>query len=208
MSKAKRATQLGPPEAAIAVIRSFGGIVRTKDALALGIHPRTLYELRDSSRLEQLSRGLYRLADLDPLSNPDLVTVSVKIPQGVLCLISALDWHGLTTQIPHEVYVALPRGVTTPRLDYPPVRIFRFGGGVYEQGIETHSLDGVEIRVYNREKTLADCFAHRNKIGIDVCIEAIREYRRQGKINATALSRYGKLCRVHRIMRPYLEAIL
>lgn len=208
MSTEKRTSQLGPTEAAIAMIRSFGGMVRTKDALALGIHPRTLYELRDSSRLELLSRGLYRLADLEPLSNPDLVTVSAKIPQGVLCLISALDWHGLTTQIPHEVYIALPRGVTTPRLDYPPIRIFRFGADVYQQGIETHSLDGVDIRVYSREKTLADCFTHRNKIGMDVCLEAIREYRRQGKIDAVALSRYAKRCRVHRIMQPYLEAIL
>jgi predicted transcriptional regulator of viral defense system len=177
-------------------------------ALRAGIPRRTLYALRDAGLTEQLSRGLYRLADAPPLGNPDLVAVAAKVPKGVICLLSALAFHELTTQVPHEVHIAIPRNAETPRLDYPPVRSFHFSGGAFSKGIETHRLDGVPVRVYSREKTLADCFKYRNKMGLDTALEALRFYKLQGRVSAEALLRYAAVCRVTRVMRPYLEAIL
>jgi len=178
------------------------------DALRAGIHRRTLYQLRDAGTIEPLSRGLYRLADAPPLGNPDLVTVALRVPKGVVCLVSALAFHDLTSQVPHEVFVAIPRGSEPPRVDYPPVRVFRFSPAPFVAGSETHRLDGVPVRIYSREKTLADCFKYRNTIGLDTAIEAVRLYRQQGRVNVTRLLEFAKICRVERIIRPYLEALL
>ncbi len=197
-----------PISIALNAFRATGGMLRTRDALNAGIHPRTLYELRDSGRIEQLSRGLFRIAEAPSLGNPDLVTVALKIPDGVLCLISALAWHELTTQIPHEIYVAIPRGAEPPRLNYPPVRHFWFSGKAYSEGIETQNVDGVPLHVYCREKTIADCFKHRNRIGLDTVLEALKAYRQQGRINTESLLHYAEICRVKRVIQPYLEAVL
>lgn len=197
-----------PISVALDHFRAHGGMLRTRDALEAGIHPRTLYALRDSGRIELLSRGLYRLADAPALGNPDLVTVAHKIPNGVLCLISALAWHELTTQIPHEVCVAIPRGAEPPRLSYPPMRHFWFSGHAYSEGIEAHKVDGVPVRIYSREKTLADCFKHRNRIGLDTVLEALTTYRQQGRVNIESLLHYAEICRVNRVIQPYLEAVL
>jgi predicted transcriptional regulator of viral defense system len=185
-----------------------GGVLRTKDALHLGIHPETLYRLRDSGELARLERGLYRLSDLPPLGNPDLITVSMKVPSGVVCLISALAIHELTTQIPHEVYLALPRGAEPPRLDHPPIRVFWFTKRVFEFGLEAHKLDGTQIRIYSPEKTIADCFKYRHKIGTDTAREALKLYLERRKKNLEALLEAAEVCRVSRVMRPYLEALL
>ncbi len=183
-------------------------MLRTRDALRAGIHPRTLYELRDSGQIEQLSRGLFRLVDSPSPSHPDLLTIAMKITNGVLCLISALAWHELTTQIPHEIYVAIPRGAEAPRIDYPPVRHYWFSGKAYSEGIEIHTIDGVPLRVYSREKTLADCFKHRNRIGLDTVLESLKTYRQQGPVNTEMLLHYAEICRVRSVITPYLEAIL
>ncbi len=190
------------------IFRRHGSVLRMTDALNAGIHRRTLYAMRDQGVVEQMSRGLYRLADAPPLGNPDLVAVALKVPRGVICLISALAYHELTTQIPHEVYVAVPRQSEPPRIDYPPVRPFRFDPRAYAEGIETHTLDKVKVRIYSREKTLADCFKYRNKLGLDTAVEALRRYREQGKIERAALLRAAEACRVGKVMRPYLEAVL
>src|SRR4030043_1148195 len=145
-------------EKAKRIFRNRGGMLKTGEALDAGIPPRTLYEMQRSGILEQLTRGLYRLADLPPLGNPDLVSVSLKIPSGVICLISALAYHEITTQVPHEVYVALERGTEPPRLGHPPVRIFWFSGQVFTLGIQTYKIDGVPVRIYSPEKTIVDCF--------------------------------------------------
>jgi len=195
-------------ERAIIVFRNGGGVLRTAEALEAGVHPGTLYAMRDRGILERVSRGVYRLAEGMPLWNPDLVTVAARIPSGVICLISALSFHELTTQIPHEVYVALPKGAEEPRLSYPPVRTFRFSGRAFTEGIETHDLDGVQIRIYGREKTLADCFKFRNRIGLDVAVEALRFYFEQGKVDLDGLLRLASVCRVAKVMRPYIEAML
>ena len=208
MNIANPQNETRPITRALSAFRAAGGTLRTRDALAVGIHPRTLYELRDSGRVEQLSRGLFRLAEAPPLGNPDLVTVALKIPDGVLCLISALDWYELTTQVPHEIYVAIPRGAEAPRLHYPPVRHFWFSGRAYSDGIEMQHVDGVRIRVYCREKTIADCFKHRHRIGLDTVLEALKAYRQQGSVNIESLLHYAEICRVKRVIQPYLEAVL
>lgn len=200
--------QMRGAEQAKGVFRRHGGVLSTSKAIRLGVHPRVLYGLRDSRALEPLGRGLYRLSELSPLDHPDLVTVALKIPTGVLCLISALSFHELTTEIPHEVHVALSRGSERPRLLHPPVRFFWFGEHTFEKGVETHKLDGFPVRIYSVEKTLADCFKFRNKIGLDTCIEALKLYRERRRLRIADLMAFARLCRVERVMRPYLEALL
>ena len=193
---------------AATIFENNSGILRTAQALKAGIHPKTLYAMRDSGVLELISRGVFRLSDSPPLSNPDLVTVAARVPSGVICLISALSFHEITTQIPHDVHVALPRGAEEPRLDYPPIRTYRFTGEAFTAGVDAYDLDGVSISIYSPEKTLADCFKFRNKVGLDTVVEAIRFYRERRSIKVDDLMRYAKICRVNRVMRPYLEAIL
>jgi predicted transcriptional regulator of viral defense system len=162
--------------------------------------------MRDAGALERLATGLYRLSDLPPLSEPDLATVAKRIPQGVICLISALAYHELTTQVPHLVHLALPRNARRPVLAFPPVQVYRFSRTAFEAGIETHVIDSVPIRVYCPEKTLADCFKYRNKIGLDVAIEALRAYRSRRGARLQAVLEFARTCRVEKIARPYLEA--
>jgi predicted transcriptional regulator of viral defense system len=164
--------------------------------------------MRDSGALEVVSRGVYRLADGSLLGNPDLVTVATRVPGGVICLISALAFHELTTQIPHEVHVALPRGAEEPRVDHPPIKTYRFTGEAFTEGVETHELDSVNVLIYGPEKTLADCFKFRNRIGLDTAVEAVRFYRERRVIKVDDLMRYAGFCRVTKIIQPYLEAIL
>ena len=194
-------------ERAAKVFRQHGETLSMTGALRAGIHRRTLYAMRDAGTIEQLSRGLYRLVGAPALGNPDLVIVAVKVPKGVICLISALAYHHLTTQIPHEVYVAIPRDSEPPRLDYPPIRAFRFSSRAFSEGVETHSVDGTPVRIYSREKTLADCFKYRNKLGMDTVLEALRLSKRQGRVSTDRLLRYAEVCRVKKVMQPYLEAV-
>jgi predicted transcriptional regulator of viral defense system len=193
---------------AVVSFRANGGMLRMTEALHAGIHRNTLSVMLKTGTIERLSRGLYRLTDVLPLGNPDLVTVAQKAPQSVICLISALAYHELTTQIPHEVYIAISRNSEPPRLDYPPVRVFRISGKAFSEGIENQSVDGVKVRIYSREKTLADSFKYRKKIGLDTVLEAIRLYKQSRRTNIETLMRYAEICRVTKVMRPYLEAVL
>jgi len=195
-------------ERAQKIFRDRGGVLKTGEALSAGIHPRTLYEMQRMGIVEKLTRGLYRLTGLPPLGNPDLVSVSMKIPNGVVCLISALAYHEITTQVPHEVYVALERGAEAPRLAHPPIRIFWFSRQAFTHGIETHRIDGVPVRIYSPEKTIADCFKYRNKIGLDTAIEALKLYREKKRFKSEDLLRVARICRVEKVIRPYLEALL
>ncbi len=189
------------------IFRENGGQLRMNEAIKRGISRYMLYKLKDKGIIEQISRGVYRLKDLPPISNPDLVTVSLRFPNSVICLISALAFHGITTQIPHSVSVAIPRGSRPPSLDYPPVQPHQFSGNAYSTGIETLLIDEVPIKIYSMEKTLADCFKFRNKIGMDIVLEAFKLYRERKKTDLTKLIKYGKICRVNRVMMPYLEAL-
>lgn len=190
------------------LLHSQTGAFRTGEALKAGLHPRTLYMMRDQKIIEKLGRGIYRFSDMPSLRNPDLATVAMKVPKGVICLISALSYHELTTEIPHEIYLALSRGAEPPRLDYPPLRIFWFSGSAFTEGIEQHNVDGIPVKVYSPEKTLADCFKYRNKIGLDVVLEALKFYRQKKRFQADDLMHFARICRVEKIMRPYLEATL
>jgi predicted transcriptional regulator of viral defense system len=189
-------------------LRSHGSAFSTGEAIKAGVHPRTLYSLRDQGVLERLGRGMYRFADMPAMGNPDLATAALKVPKGVICLISALSWHEMTSEIPHEIYLALPRGSEPPRLAYPPIRIFWFQGHAFEEGVEEHDMDGIRVRIYTPEKTLADCFKYRNKIGLDVFLEALKLYRQRKRFKADMLVHFARICRVEKVMRPYLEATL
>ena len=195
-------------ESAKRIFRRHDGILKTGEALDEGIHRRTLYTMRDTGILERLERGLYRLADLPPLSNPDLVTVARKIPQAVICLISALHFYNITTQIPHTVSIAVNRGTEPPRLDFPPIQIYWFSGEAFTAGVEKQSIDNTMIQVYSAEKTLADCFKYRNKIGMETVLEAFDLYRERKQHNPRKLIQFARICRVEKIMRPYLESYL
>ena len=188
------------------IFRKHGGQLRMSEAIEQGITRYMLYSLRDRGVIEQVSRGIYRLVDLPPISNPDLVTVSLRFPNAVICLVSALAYHDITTQIPHVVFVAVSRDSRMPSLDHPPIQAHRFSIEAYKSGIEEHLIDGVPVKVYNPEKTLADCFKFRNKIGMDVALEALKLYKTRKKFNLGELLRYAKICRVEKVMRPYLEA--
>lgn len=190
------------------IISQDGGVIRTSDAIRAGIHPRTLYALRDKGVLELLSRGVYRLTDQEGVADPDLIIVASRIPHAVICLISALSFHEITTQIPHAIAIALPKGAETPRLNYPPLSIHRFSEEALKQGVENHQINGIKVKVFNAEKTLADCFKFRNKIGMDIVLEALKLYRSKGSFNTEKLLSYARICRVENVMRPYLEVML
>jgi len=190
------------------LIEHRGGIIRTAEAMRIGIHPRVFYELRDNGILEQISRGAYRLAEQKPLTDVDLVTVAMRIPRAVVCLVSALAFHRITTQVPHAVSIALEKGAESPRMDYPPVSVHRFSGESLTAGVEDHLIDGVTVHIYSKEKTLADCFKFRNKVGMDIVLEALKLYRDQGAFDISKLLEYARICRVERTMKPYLEAML
>ena len=200
------------PEAvrkAESIFREHSGVLRTKEAIKFGIHPRTLYAMRDAGLVERLGWGKYRLASMPPLGNPDLVSVAAAAPRAVLCLISALSFHEITTQVPHEVHLALERQkAKRPKITYPPIKVFWYSSRAFHEGVESHDIDGVAVRVYCPEKTVADCFKFRNKIGTDVAIEALRLCRQRKRSRVDKLLHYARICRVERIMKPYLEAML
>lgn len=202
----KKNNRTSARDKAAQLIRQRGGIIRTSDALQSGIHPRTLYQLRDTGALEQISRGVYRLAEMEAVSNPDFVVVATRIPNAVICLISALSFHEITTQIPHEVSVAIPKDSKPPMIDYPPVQFHKFSKEPFQAGIEEHQIDGVVIKVYSPEKTLADCFKFRNKIGMDIVLEALKLYKSRMEFDHKKILEYAKICRVDKIVLPYLEA--
>ncbi|MFB6232300.1 MAG: type IV toxin-antitoxin system AbiEi family antitoxin domain-containing protein [Salinibacter sp.] len=191
---------------ALSVFREHGGLLRTSEARELGIHPRTLYHLRDSGQLDRLSRGLYRVADLPPLSYPDLTVVAARSNPARICLISALDFHDLTTEVPHAVDVALPGNRRPPTLDHPPIRVFRMSGGALTEGVEHHEIDGVDVKIFGPAKTVADCFKFRNRTGLDTALEGLRTYLEKAPGQTEDLMHYARICRVESVLRPYVEA--
>lgn len=190
------------------VFRKHGGIIRTAEALKEGIHPRILYFMRDNKEVDVLCRGTYRLTELEPIGYQDIVTVASKVKPGVICLISALAYHEITTQIPHEVYVAISRKSAYPKLEYPPTRFFRFSQDAFLAGIEVYKISGVEVKIYSPEKTIVDCFKYRNKIGQDVAMEALKLWRKRKDARIDKLIEYAKICHVYNVIKPYVEATL
>jgi predicted transcriptional regulator of viral defense system len=189
------------------------GMFRTRDFEALGYSRQQVKRLADRGEIERLGRGLYRLPGAELTQHHSLAEVCKRVPQAAVCLSSALQFHNLTTQSPVEVWILLERTARTPSFDYPPLRVFRASGEALTAGIEEHLIEGVTMRVTNIAKTVADCFKYRNKIGLDIAIEALKESLRRdphtGKRPSTRedLRRYARICRVERVMQPYLEAL-
>ena len=183
------------------------GMLRPGDLQGVGAARVMLTRMTASGQLEKVGRGLYRLPGAHVSEHETLTAVAAKVPQAVFCLLTALQFHGLTTQLPRQVWIAMPRGSHVPRLDYPPVKMVQFTGEAYTEGVEVFERDQMPLRVYGVAKTVADCFKHRNKIGLDVALEALRDARSQKKASADDLWHFAKICRVANVMRPYLEAI-
>lgn len=190
------------------IFRANHGILRTTQALDLGIDRETLYGMHDSGELTREGRGIYRLAEMPPLTYPDLIKVALRVPDAVICLISALHYHGLTTQIPHKVYIALPKNSWKPKIKSLELEVVMLSQAAYAAGIEEHELDGVDVKIYSVEKTIADSFKFRNKIGKRIAIEALKDYLRHPGVRLDRLLAHARTNRVENIMRPYLEALL
>ncbi len=187
------------------------GWLRARDLAPAGIPRVVLARMTASGQLERAARGLYRLPGTSGSEHEGLVTVARRAPQAVICLLSALQFHGLTTQLPWQVWVAMPRGSHSPRIEHPPIKMVQFTGEAYSHGIESHERDGVSLQVYSVAKTVADCFKHRNKIGLDVALEALKGARAAdrsgGSVSFDDLWHCAKVCRVTHVMRPYMEAM-
>ena len=188
-------------------LASRKGLLRASDLDAIEAPRVVLTRLTAAGLLDKVGRGLYRLPSHPGSEHESLATVATKVPQAVFCLLTALQFHELTTQLPRQIWIAMPRGSHVPRIDYPPIRMVQMTGEVYSKGIETVERDGVKLRVYGVAKTVADCFKHRNKIGLDVALEALKDARARRKASSDDLWRYAKICRVANVMRPYMEAV-
>jgi predicted transcriptional regulator of viral defense system len=186
---------------------SLKGMLRSRDLKETGIPGIYLTRLVEAGQLERVGRGLYRLSKTPISEHESLVFISKKVPQAVFCLLTALQFHELTTQLPHQVWIAVPQGSHAPKFDYPPIKLIQYSGEAYTQGIELYERNKVTLRIYGIAKTIADCFKHRNKIGLDVAIEALRDAWVHKKINIDELWHYAKICRVTNVIRPYLEVL-
>lgn len=184
------------------------GLLRPADLEAQGLSRSSLSTLVSKGRLVRLSRGLYAHPDRPVTEHASLAEIASKHPNVLVCLLSALQFHGLTTQAPFEIWIAIANKARAPRSDYPPLRIVRFGGATLTEGVEEHQVEGVTVRVTSVAKTVVDCFKFRNQIGLDVALEALREARHARRITMDELWHFAQICRMGNVMRPYLEALV
>ena len=183
------------------------GTIRPADLVREGLPPRYLSRLCQRGDLVRLDRGLYEVKDRPVTEHVTLAAAAHRVPHGVVCLLSALQVYELTTQQPPKVWLAIDRKARTPRVEALPIRIVRFSGKTFTEGVQSLQVETAEVRVYSPAKTVADCFKYRNKLGLDVALEALRECRRSRKATTDELWRYAKICRVANVMQPYLEAV-
>jgi predicted transcriptional regulator of viral defense system len=183
------------------------GVIRASELAEKGIPSIYLTRLVRDGRLERISRGLYRLPESDTTEHFTLIQAVKRVPHGVVCLLSALSFHDISTQLPHQIWMAIERGKWEAGIRDLPLRLFEFSGKSFHEGIETHDIQGIPVNIYCPSKTVADCFKYRNKIGLEVAMEALRECFRERKCTHANLRHYAKVCRVANVMRPYLEAI-
>ena len=183
------------------------GVIRPRDLEAAGIPGSYLSRLAHAGELDRVGRGLYILTGASPTEHRSLAEVAKRAPRGVICLLSALRFHELTTQAPFEVWLAIGQKDRTPRPNGTRLRIVRVSGESRDAGVETHVVEGVPVRIYGVAKTVADCFKFRNKIGTDIAVEALRDCLEQRRCTPDELSEYARVCRVSRVMRPYMEAL-
>jgi len=184
------------------------GIMRARDLVALGVSREYISQLCQREMIERTGRGLYRLPDGNISAYHTFVEASQRVPQGIICLLSALRFHQITTQAPFEVWMAIEVKAWRPQVADLPLRIVHFSGAAFTEGTEEHLVEGVTVKVYAVAKTVADCFKYRNKIGFDVALEALRDCRRQKRCTNNQLWNYANICRMSNVMRPYLEATL
>ena len=182
-------------------------VLRAADVREHGWSPQLLLRLHQTGKLQRLGRGLYGLPEADMTEHQTLIEACQRVPKAVLCLLTALQFHEIGTQLPNEVWVALPEATQTPVLDYPALRITRLRGAAYSEGIQTVTEHGAPIRVYSAAKTVTDCFKFRNKIGLDVALEALKDAWRSRKVTMAELNHFARINRVERVMQPYLEAV-
>jgi predicted transcriptional regulator of viral defense system len=185
-----------------------GGVLRWRDLAAHGVHPEHLRRLRAAGLLERIGRGLYALPNAPITENRTLAEACRRVPHGVACLLTALQFHRLTTQWPFEVWLAIDNKARRPRAEGIPLRIVRFSGAARTFGVEGHVIEGVPVKVYSPAKTVADCFKYRHKIGLDVALEALRDCWRQRRATMDDLWRAAAVCRVANVMKPYLESLV
>jgi len=188
--------------------QSHGGVARFSAILKAGFHPDSLSALEKEGRVEKIARGLYRVTNYTPGSHPDLVIASLQAPRGVICLLSALSFYEATSEIPRYVDLAIPQSTHANRINYPPVRFYRFAPKTWKAGIEKHEIEGHRIKVYSLAKTIADCFKFRNKIGIDPARDALKVAVTEKGIKPKEIIQYAKICRVDNIVKPILEAMV
>lgn len=181
--------------------------LRTRELAEHGIHRQALTRLVAVGKLERVGRGLYRTPASPHTEHHGLALASAAVPRGVICLLSALRFHGIGTQLPSQVWIAIDRRARPPAQGYPPLKVVRFTGAALTEGIRVHRVEGQAVRIYGVAKTLADCFKYRNKIGLDVALEALREAWRAQRFTMDELDHYARICRVQRVMKPYLEAL-
>ncbi len=184
------------------------GALSAREAARLGVHSQELSRLVAEGRLERIGRGQYRWPDQPMTEHHALAIAARAAPHAVVCLLSALSFHGIGTQLPGDVWIAIDRRVRRPQLAYPRLRVVRFGGPALTEGVEEHRVEGTRVKVYGVAKTLADLFKYRNKVGRDVVLEALREAWRERRFTMEELDRYARICRVQRVMKPYLEALV
>lgn len=182
------------------------GLVRASDVEELGLSRNYLYTLCRDGILQKIARGLYALPNAMDTEHIDIVEIAKRVPRAVVCLVSALNFHEITTQLPHKIWIAVPRGSWQPKVEYPPINLSYMSGDAYTFGIENHVIENVDVKVYSPAKTVADCFKFRNKVGLDVAIEALRETWRYRKATVDELLQAARICKVERVMRPYMEA--
>ena len=182
-------------------------IVRASEIERLGIPREYLLRFQREGKLSRVGRGIYTRNSADITENHSLAEVAKRVPRAVACLISALSFHGLTTQIPHEVWIAIDRRARRPTGVSPRIRVVRVSSPAFEAGIEVKNIEGVPVRIYSVAKTVADCFKFRNKIGLDVAIEALKDAVHQRKATRSAIFEFARLCRVANVIRPYMDAI-
>lgn len=194
------------PQAIVELARKCG-LIRPRDLEPLGLPRVSLTRLVRQGALTRVGRGLYALPDRAVSEHAALAEVARKHPRAIVCLLSALRFHDLTTQSPFQVWLAIPNKARAPRIDYPPLRIVRFSDPLLSEGVEEHLIDGVPVRITGIARTVADCFKYRNKIGLDVALEALRDAWKGRRVGMDELWQFAKLCRVANVMRPYLESL-
>lgn len=184
------------------------GLLRVCDLTSRGLHPEYLRRLYKKGLVRREGRGLYIAANAEISVHYGLAQVAKRIPHGVICLLSALSFHEIGTQLPHQVWIAIDRRAAKPKMQFPPLRVMRFSGTALTEGIETYRIEGVPVQIFNPAKTVADCFKYRNKIGLDIALEALKECIRDRRTTMDDLWHFAQVCRMTNVMRPYMEAMV